>query len=251
MSVIGNGQASDQPPGTGAGASEGEPVVEGAEQTPFTREEARALIDAGRDEAVKISGRHSQSLVDKADNRITKRVTAELKSLEVYAADLKAAGHELPPEILERVKQDVIVRSLTDETPEGEEPSLKPAGQAGLRGAPGEGDSAQATGMVAVAMMEEADCFIEKGDAEFPLIDLKTASPRLFLASVGKAIDTKQQRLAGTSADEPEGDEGDKDAGDLSPRARISSKKKSPPRKIPDGLTPMEYLKRGYSKSNT
>jgi len=247
MAELGSGQASDQPPGTGAGASQGEPVVEGAEQKPFTREEAQALIDAGRDEAVKISGRHSQSLVDKADNRITKRVTAELKSLDVYAADLKAAGHELPPEILERVKQDVIVRSLTDETPEGEAPSAELAGQAALAGDL-KGDSAQATGMVAVAMMEEADCFIEKGDAEFPLINLKTASPRLFLASVGKAIDTKQQRLAGASANEAEGGEEERDAGDLSPRARIPSGKKSAPSKIPDGLSPMEYLKRGYSK---
>lgn len=246
MSVIGNGQASDQPPGTGAGASEGEPVVEGAEQTPFTREEARALVDAGVDKAVKISGRQSQSLVDKADNRISKRVSSELKSLDQYAADLKAAGHELPPEILERVKQDVLVRSIVDE-PQGE-PSGGPAGQAGLTGE-SESDSAKATGLVAVAMMEEADCMIEKTDPEFKLIDLNTASPRLFLAGVAKAIDTKQQRLAGTSADEPEGDEEEGDAGDLSPRARIPSKKKSVPSKIPDGLSPLEYLRRGYSKS--
>jgi len=161
---------------------------------------------------------------------------------------MKTAGHEVPAEIVERAKQDVLLRSLTGEPAQGEGPSGgTAAGQAVPTGEPRELDSAKATGMVAIAMMEEADCFIEDDDPELKLIDMNTGSSRKFIKSIDVAIEAKQKRLAGTSGNEPEGDEGDLAAGR---RARTpTATGKRAPVSIPDGLSPMEYLKRGYSKN--
>jgi len=242
MGELGPGAASEEPLGTGEGASEGEPEPKGAEPVPLTREETKALIDAGMNKAVRMS----QSLVDKVDHRISGRLTSELKSLATFVDDMKAAGHEVPAEIIERAKHDVVLRSLTGEPAQVEGPSGVPAGQAGKTGEPGEVDSAKATGIVAIAMMEEENCFIEDDDPELKLIDMNTDSPRVFIRSIDTAIDAKQKRLAGASGEEPEGDEGDLAAGR---RARTpTGKGKRAPAAIPDGLSPMDYLKRGYSK---
>ena len=239
MGELGPGAVSEDPLGTGVGTSNGEPEPKGAEPKPLTRAETQALIDAGMTKAVRLS----QGLVDKADHRISGRLTSELKSLATFVDDMKAAGHEVPAEVVERAKQDVVLRSLTGEPAQVEGSS---AGQARPTGEPGEVDSAKATGIVAIAMMEEADCFIEDDDPELKLIDMKTDSPRVFIRSIDTAIDTKQKRLAGISEDEPEGDETDLAAGR---RARTpTGKGKRTPAAIPDGLSPMEYLKRGYSK---
>lgn len=232
---------SGEPLGTGVGTSNGEPEPTGAEPKPLTRKETQALIDAGMNKAVRLS----QSLVDKADHRISGRVTSELKNLATFVDDLKAAGHEIPQEVIERAKQNVALRSLTGDPAQVEGPSGVPAGQAGVKGEPGEVDSAKATGVVAIAMMEEANCFIEDGDPELELINMKTDSSRVFLRSIDTAIDTKQKRLAGTSEEEPEGEEDD----GTGRRARTpTGKGKRSSKAIPDGLSPMEYLKRGYSE---
>ena len=241
MGELGPGAVSEEPLGTGVGTSEGEPEPKGAEPVPLTREETQALIDAGMNKAVRMS----QSLVDKVDRRISGRLTSELKSLATFVDDMKAAGHEVPAEIVERAKQDVLLRSLTGDPAQVEGPSGGVAGQAAPTGEPGEVDSAKATGIVAIAMMEEAKCFIEDGDPELALIDMKSDSSRVFLRSIDTAIDTKQKRLAGISGEEPEGDETDLAAGR---RARTPVKGKRAPAAIPDGLSPMEYLRRGYSK---
>jgi len=246
LSELLNGAASKVPPDTGVGTSEGEPEAEGEAPQPLTREETQALIDAGSKETLSAAKIVSQSLVDKAEHRIGGRLSSDLSNLARYFDDMKAAGHEVPAEVIAKVEQDVMLRSLKGESAEGEGPS-DGAGRRAPKGDLGELDSDQATGMVAIAMMEEADCYIEDGDVELKLIDTRTKSTTKFLKSVETSIKAKQDRLAGSSEEEPEGEEDD-DAGRKA-RTPAGLKGKRAPKSVPDGLSAMEYLKRGYAKS--
>lgn len=242
--------ASDEPlePGVGTSEGNGDPEPIGADEGPLTRKETLALIADAEERSVKRSTSVSQSLVDKADHRISGRLQSDLEILATHVADLAKAGHVVPAEVVERAKQDVILRSLTSEPTKGGKTS---EGKTGPEGEPGEIDSAQqATGMVAIAMMEEADCFIEDKDPEIEMVDMRTKSSSKFILSVDTAIKAKQKRLA-ASEEEPEGDE-DLDEKDRKRKARSprgTGGKKRAAATSDEDLSAMDYLKRGYSES--
>lgn len=246
MSDLLTGTPLEEPSDTGVGTSEGVPEAEGDEPQPITREEIQALVDAGSAKTLSQAKRESQSLVDKADHRISGRLSSDLANLARYFDDMKAAGHEVPPEVIKIVEQDVMLRSLKGESAEGKGPS-DGAGRIAPKGEPGEVDSDQATGMVALTMMEEADCFIKDDDVELKIIDKDTKSATKFIRSVDAAITAKQKRLAGASEAEPEGDEDEGEGTKARTPAKIVGKR--PPKAVPEGLSAMDYLKRGYSKN--
>lgn len=246
MSDLLTGTPLEEPSDTGVGTSEGDPAAEGDEPQPITREEIQALVDASSVTTLSKAKRETQSLVDKADHRISGRLSSDLANLATYFDDMKAAGHEVPPEVIKIVEQDVMLRSLKGESAEGEGPSGG-VGKLAPKGEPKEVDSDQATGMVAITMMEEADCFIKDDDVELKMIDTDTKSATKFIRSVDAAITAKQARLAGASEEEPESEEDKGDGRKARTPAKIVGAR--PPKAVPDGLSAMDYLKRGYSNS--
>ena len=181
-----NDEVSQQPPTTNVGENasvQAEPVSQ--EQKPqefLTRDEATKM-----EERVT---RLAQSLVDKADHRITERVQGGLKTLEDSLKVQRSAGIEITPEQEARARQKVVEQAMI------EPPSQTSAAQA----TPNEQPAQQLDPVVARAlgMMNKIGAVIEQNDPEFAQVKkaLDTGDPDEFLLASAEAAKAKKARLA-------------------------------------------------------
>jgi len=243
------GEASDQGAAEGGASQAVSPEIAQAVEQVVSK-----LLPKVKSEVLDEAVRRSQSLVDKADRRITDRLRREFQAIDRYAQMFKSAGIEIDDAMLEQMKQRKVIEELAGEA-SGGEGSAEGSAQDPQAGQPQTPDPAQSPVMQdALAIMEEAGTFIEDGDPELEMIDLKTPSPYKFLRSVEAAVEAKKKRVAGSK--EPNADDGneaEEDAEDLaarlaarSPGLGAGSGKRAAA--SPDGLSAMEYLRRGYNK---
>ena len=134
--------------------------------------------------------RQAQGLIDKADSRITKKVQAELKSLEQTVAMQKAIGLEIPPEKVNQLQQQIIARAYTE--PDASQPPA-PSGMTPTQVNPQEPGLDPVTA-AAYKLMQAKGMVIEDSDPEVAMID--QSDPYQFMISLDRAIDSKKARVA-------------------------------------------------------
>lgn len=155
--------------------------VPGGEPKYITQQEAEAMVaDALR---------RAQSLTDKAENRIQRRVQEEIGKLEVSAKALKAAGHPIPTDALERAKQKVVMDVVAEDQ--------GPAAEA-------EDDDnplAQMLNQEVEKLVKAAGVDLDENDEEAKMLD--NSSPFAFVKSFELALTAKAARLNGGAPAHP------------------------------------------------
>lgn len=159
------------------------------EQSQLTLDQVRRLAEQIAEEKSQAAFQRAQGLIDKADSRITKKVQAELKTLEQTIAMQKQLGLEVPLDKVNAMRQEIIARAYTE--PEATPPT------AASGGAPAQVQNQESgTDPITAAayrIMQKAGITIEDGDPEVQMID--QSDPDLFLASVGAAVQAKKARV--------------------------------------------------------
>jgi hypothetical protein len=251
MGDLKSGSASQGQPGQVGNASP-EGATEGAEPQQITLERVEALVD----QRVKDALRQSQSMIDKADRRITDRLQPVFQSIDYVTAMLKEAGVEVKPEMIEQLKHKQMLKELGGESVEGEGSRRGSAQDQGQGRSQASDPSQSPVIATALAMMREAGVFIEDKDPEFKLIDLQSGSVSKILSGVQAAIKEKVARLS-ASGSAGESNQAQQTKIDQEGRAATIAAR-NPGTGIgagksvqgpPDGLKAMDYFKRGYSKS--
>ena len=132
--------------------------------------------------------RMMQSLVDKRDSRVAKKIQESFKALEDRRAEMTAAGQPVSDEafarLLEQERMNILASALEDE----------------LAAQPGEGEDTEAqeiedTNRKALAIWEEVGVAVEEEDKEKELIDFTTR--QTFLTTARAAAIVKAARLKG------------------------------------------------------
>lgn len=198
---------------------------------PETITEERVL-EIAREVAQDVSTRVTQSHVSKSENKTKVR----LQALEDTLKMITDAGGEVTPEQRQRLQQQIIVDSLTEE----EEPGAPPDKPDLSQGQGQEGEQIHPINSVAAMIMDERGIDILQDDPEADLLDM--SSPTKFILSLDKAITAKEQRLQNPS----EGTE--EQTG--SPHARIAGAGAGGSTKslLPDGTPAIDRLDSFYRK---
>ena len=243
----------DQAGQPGQASQDGAPV-EGTAQ-PVTLEQVQALLqEFGKTIEQKVldqAVRRSQSLVDKADRRITERLRQEFQSLDKTVELLKGLGVEIDPAMVERAKQVKLIQEFQGQEQLPGEDSRPQESQ------PTEPDFGGSPAVAAAwQMQQEAGVFIEDNDPEVAMLKLDGTVTEM-LTSLSKAIEAKKARLAGTTGEKPgaaddknqqqtqtEGDDVAKLAARNPGGVGTGRTAEGPP----DGLSSMDYFRRAYSK---
>jgi hypothetical protein len=157
----------------------------------LTQDQVRAIAE----EVAETKFRQTQGLIDKADNRITKKVQDELKTLEKTLKLQKSLGIDIPPNQVAAMQQQIMAQAYT----ETEQPTLptQPYGTQPTQPVYPESGNVNDVSTQALRMMQRAGVIIEDSDPEVSGIDM--SDPDLFLASVGHAINVKKTRLAASA----------------------------------------------------
>ncbi len=179
-----------------------EPAKEPAqpEVLTLTKDEFENRLSAVKKEAEDAAFKRAQSLIEKTNTTVLKKVQADLKNLQQSLELQRKAGIEISPQQEEALKTQVISKAFTEGDPLPEpEPPPQPAqpapgqvpGQPPRPGAEPELDPITAE---AQRMMQEAGTTIDAGDPELAL--LNHSSPYQYLRSIEAAIAAKRQRLS-------------------------------------------------------
>lgn len=165
-----------------------EPGAQTAQPSSLTQDQVRAIAE----EVAETKFRQTQGLIDKADNRITKKVQDELKTLEKTLKLQKSLGIDIPPNQVAAMQQQIMAQAYT----ETDQPPLptQPYGTQPTQPVYPESGNVNDVSNQALRMMQRAGVIIEDSDPEVAGIDM--SDPDLFLASVGHAINVKKTRLA-------------------------------------------------------
>lgn len=137
-------------------------------------------------EALQQQERKFQGMLDKSASRLDKRIEEANKQVEQAKAMLELSGMKMTAEQESILREKVIQKAIAS---------------TGVETSPGELEQksqAQVHPVVATAleMMRKSGVQIEKDDPEYGVIDHETTDEFDFLASVKKAIQTKQARLS-------------------------------------------------------
>uniref|UniRef100_A0A6M3KU18 Uncharacterized protein n=1 Tax=viral metagenome TaxID=1070528 RepID=A0A6M3KU18_9ZZZZ len=165
--------AGQQVPAVQGDASSQEPKT--AQPQYITLDEAQRLFKDAEDNAF----RRAQGLVDKADNRITRKVQENLSGVQGMLDALKAQGVDVPADKAQALKNDAINKAYTDVAPELTPASPPKPAQALAQ----EGGDVDPVTAIAWQMMKAVGVTIDQDD---PLLD--RSSPVAFLNSVEAAI---------------------------------------------------------------
>lgn len=169
-------------------ASQAEPNAQQPGGAKFvTFEEAQRMATEAAERAL----RQAQSMTDKSESRIKREITDRMAKIAEATDLLKAAGVEITPEVTERVRQAVVMESLT----KGSDPGQPSAPATPSQAAPNAGSEPNPDEITAQAhrMMSQAGVWIEQGDPE--VAQLSQDSPYAFLHSVELAINAKKARM--------------------------------------------------------
>lgn len=222
---------------------------------PLTLEAVETLIERKLQPFEKRVISQSQSLIDKADRRITDRFQGKLRNLQETVGLLKEIGIEVSPEQLERAQQRLVIDGFAPQEPVQEPGSGQRSPQGQSPGQRQQTDPNEPSNPIldeAFRLQEEAGVFIGKDDPEFQDINFDGNALEL-LGSTKEAIDKKIARLAGGSSSQEEPGEGEQES-EEERQARLAARSPggSGRRKqsAPSGqhLGSMEHFRRGYSK---
>lgn len=252
---MGNDRAAmfDPSPGQEKQASNDKGADETSEPIPVTLDQVQDIATKAATEASESVFRKAQGLIDTNINRVEGQVQAGLSALEQVTELYKEAGLEVPPEIVERARGKVVVKSFefkpdaSDADTSGEKPGQAKLGETQPTDKGGEPDTVNE---IAKGKMVAAGVNITRASKSFPLIDLETEDPVVFLASVDKAIEA--EKLDPSSEGDPANLKG---VGDETPdqrRARMASLASGGAgtgASLPDLPTGEDYLDLGYSQS--
>lgn len=156
----------------------------------LTRDEALQLAKDAEEAAFK----RAQSLIDKANAGVLKKVQGDLKSLE-QAIDLqRKAGIQITDAQAETLKQQVINKAFTEvkiDEPEPVAPISQPPAQVGEPG-----DATQdPINAEAQRMAEEMGVALDPNDPEWGIVKTD-GTPFQYLSTVQQALQAKKQRTA-------------------------------------------------------
>jgi hypothetical protein len=177
------------------------------DESSLTKDQVLGWID----EASKKTLSQAQSLVDKADSRLTKKMKEELAPI-----DEVLANSNLSPEQKSIVREKVISLSEKTETSGQQAPGQGPA-ETGEKGV----DPVTALGL---ELQQKAGVIIEEGDPELSMVKVK-GTPGEYIESLQQAIAAKQVRVGTSEGASTEGaqepGEGGEDKAGGDPAARM------------------------------
>ena len=183
ISFTGNGQGQNSPEGAGQSDNR-QPDV-------FTRSEFEAEWERRSKELEKNILSQSQSYADKG----THKVRAKLAEVEATVKRTQAAGVELSPEQIEKMRQDAITEAYADES------DLSPAGaqvaqvSAQDPAKPQPQEALDPVNQIALQMQQKAGVMLYDNDPE--VVAIKAAEDEVaFLEAVRQGIAAKQQRMS-------------------------------------------------------
>lgn len=153
----------------------------------ITLDEAKSMFQEAENKAFQ----RAQSLMDKADSRISRKVQERLSSIQQMLDTLKAQGIDVPPDKAQALKNDAIEKAYTDTAPDDPQVSEQAPAQEPEQ----EGGAVDPVTAIAWKMMKEAGVWIDESN---PMLD--RGSEMAFLNSVDAAIKAKQ----GTGASTPD-----------------------------------------------
>jgi len=175
------------------------PAPNAAQPEVLTREEAQRMAKEAAEDAF----RRAQSLFDKNNAKVIKKVQDDMAALVKSLELQRKAGIQISPEQESQLKQQVFQNAFADPEPaappeeaDEEAPLTLPDG----RQVPPE---VVAINREAVKMQQEAGFNIEQTDPEFALLNRNAPSGYLYLKSVEAAIAAKKERLAKVEAPAP------------------------------------------------
>ena len=229
--------ATDQDP-TPSGEQQGAPEA-GKETTAegLTKDQVLQLIDQKVGQQSEEDRKFTQSLVDRADTRMTKKVREKLAPI-----DELLKGMNLPAEQESKLKNELI-----DAIAEPE--STQPSGQAekGQKQTDQGGKGVDAITALGMELQKKAGVQIEENDPELAMVKLK-GTPLEYIESIEQAISSKQKRLgtsggAGTEgAQEPGEEPGEGDAAARMPGLGTSGTR---PNEIANETDPRTLIQKG------
>jgi len=187
----------------------------------------KSLIATTVRDAIKESRRSEKQNLDKMEQRLKDMLNGQL-------ATLRDAGIVVSPEQERDLREATRKRIEAEEEQSPPTPAAQPVVTPEPAAKQGEIDLLNAA---AAELLSEADITLDDTDPEFASIETK-GTPGKFIKSFMKAIEAKRSRLA-------EGSTSQTDQGNPAaiPPTQAGTKQSI----LPDGLAPIEYLKRGYN----
>ena len=201
---------SQEPNGHASDASKGAGVKSGESQfvTVDQFQELKTEVTEGLERVA----RETQGLVDKNASRIEATVQQQLSGLDTAKELLKAAGHEIPDDVIERAGAIAVTGAFTSKPKGKNEQPAASNNQASPEQPSGQGEQQeQVTGddpisILAAQKMAKAGVQILDTDPEYKMVDMVTEDALVFLESVDKAIAAKAERVGGGPPEITEGD---------------------------------------------